>query len=449
MTRRPAAPANLRNGLKWRDGRPRWEPSPANRACGFPGMDLRTVNGDWMDRGAAMSAADARTLWARFVREAMREDDAGGVARAMLRDALDRLPPMPADLDASHRRRLVADLIERGRAVIEDREPGVTAALSRAPRSVAAMVEGFLADREAQANLTLSSQRAYKTQSKRLVAKFGASRVEDVTRPQLRAWYLELLKVTSVASANQIVGVAGAIFKWATWQDPAWITQNPCTGLGKKKALGRRVFHEFAEEKAFTSWCDENGYADVADVYVVCLWTGARQIDPCAADLPDLSGSTWRYIPTKTQKRAQEALPGLLQPVKNRVERRRREAEADPVRVLNAIPFAWNPRTQRRHTSKSIGDLYREAKRAAVAAGALPATFLLKKLQDTRDTCVTRLFDAGVPLSKIPPWTGHSGRDAEDILREHYLILREHGALETAAILERYAEANGFDLAAS
>ena len=57
MTRKPAAPSNLRNGLKWRDGRPRWEPSPANRACGFAGMDLRDHAGGWMDRGAAMTTA--------------------------------------------------------------------------------------------------------------------------------------------------------------------------------------------------------------------------------------------------------------------------------------------------------------------------------------------------------------------------------------------------------
>ncbi len=443
MTRRPAAPANLRNGLKWRDGRPRWEPSPANRACGFVGMDLRAADGGWMERGAALTAADARNIWARLVREAAREDDVGGKARATLRRTLESLPPVAAD---PHLRALVADLIERGRAVLENREPDVTRALTRGPRTVTAMVEGFLADREAMANLAFSSQRAYRTQSKRLIARFGATRVDEITRPQLRAWYLSLLRETSTSNANQIIGVAGAIFKWATWQDPAWITVNPCTGLGKKKAMGRRVFWEFSEERAFIKWCDDNGFADVADVAVACLWTGARQIDVCAADLPDLSGTTWRYVPIKTQKRGQEALPGILQPVKTRVERRRIEAVTDRVRHLNAAPFAWNPRTQSRHTSKSISALFREAKGKAVLAGAVTAAFADKRLQDTRDTCVTRLFDAGVALNKIPPWTGHSGRDAEDILREHYLILREHGALETAAILERYAEANGFDL---
>lgn len=400
------------------------------------------ANGAWMDRGAAMSAADARTLWAGFVRNAQRDGEQGARARETLRAALDRLSATPTD---AHARYLVRDLVERGRSILGDRTPDIVEPV--APRTVAAMIGSYLDDDQAMSALAVSSRRSYRTQSKRLLAKFGAARVDAVTRPQMRAWYLELLETTSIASANQIIGVAGALFQWAMWQDPAWIDTNPCTKLGKKKAKGRRVFWEFAEERAFVSWCDDNGYPDVADCVVVCLWTGARQSDVCAADLPDLSGSTWRYMPIKTRKREQEALPGLLQPVKARVERRRVSANQDRIRHLNAPPFLWNPRTQKRHTSKSISDLTREAKLAAVEAGALPEAFLDKRLQDTRDTCVTRLFDAGVPLDRIPPWTGHAGHDAEIILREHYLILREHGALETANTLERYATVNGFSLA--
>ncbi len=449
MTKKPAPPSGLRNGLKWRDGRPRWEPSPANRACGFAGLDLRDHAGAWMDRGAATTAADGRTLWARIVREAMKDDDQGGKARAMLRAALDRLPPVPAEPVARRQRELVADLIERGRAVLEDREPGVCTALTRGPRTVQAMVDGFFADREAMKALTASSQKAYRTQSKPLIARFGGDRVDEVTRPQLRAWYLELVEQKSVASANQIIGVAGALFRWAMWQDPAWIDHNPCTALGRKKAKGRRVFWEFEEERQFIAWCDANGYADVADCAVVCLWTGARQIDVAAASIHDLTGATWRFTPIKTEKREQEALAGLLGPVKARVQRRLDEAASAPVRHLNDPPFLWHARFQRQHTSSTIGDRFRDARAAAVLAKALPESFLGKRLQDTRDTCVTRLFDAGVPLHKIPPWTGHSGKDAEDILRDHYLVLREHGALETAATLEAYAVASGFELVAS
>lgn len=445
MTRKPAAPANLRNGLKWRDGRPRWEPSPANRACGFKGMDLKSHDGAWMDRGTATSAADARTIWATTVREAQGDTEDGGKARAKLRAALDRLPPLPADPEARHRRQLVADLIEAGRAVLEHREPDITAALLVRPRTVEALREGFLGDRRAMTALAPKSQAAYTVQSKKLVARFAGRRVETITRPELRDWYLDLCDELSTSSANQVLGVAGAMFRWAMWQSPAWINANPATDLGLKKAAGRRVFWEFEEERAFIAFCDARGFQDVADVVTVCLWTGARQGDVCAAGLSELSGLTWRYIPSKTKKNAQEALPGLLQPVKARVHRRAQAARADTVRTLNDPPFAWDVKNQRQHTADTIGARFREARHLAVYSDALPDSFLGKRLQDTRDTCVTRLFDADVPMHKIPPWTGHSGRDRDDILRDHYLTLREHGALETAAKLERYASAMGFD----
>lgn len=446
MHRKPAAPSNLRNGLKWRDGRPRWEPSPANRACGFAGMDLRDHEGRWMERGAATTAADARTLWAKLVREAMRDDVEGSKARGMLAAALERLPVARPEPEHQHSRALVADLIERGRAVIEMRDPRLQA--TPGPRSVQAMIDGFFADRRAMADLAVSSQRAYRSQSKRIAARFGATRVDEVTKADLRDWYRDLCEETSIANANQVLGVAGALFRWATWQNPPWLLANPTSDLGRKKAPGRRVFWEFEEERLFIAWCDANGFVDVADCAAVCLWTGARQVDVAAANLSDLSGATWRFVPTKTAKSGQEALPGLLQPVKTRVERRRAAAETDAVRHLNDAPFLWDNRQQRRHTSETIGKRFAYARELAVRAGAVPEGFALKRLQDTRDTCVTRLFDAGVPLHKIPPWTGHTGRDAENILRDHYLSLREAGALETAATLERYAQANGFALAA-
>lgn len=450
MTRRAAAPANLRNGLKWRDGRPRWEPSPANRACGFSGVDLKDSAGAWMDRGAATSAADARTLWASIVREALRDTDAGGVARGQLRRALELLPPMPDDAEGALKRRLVADLIERGRAVLEDREPNVTRALGAAPRTVQAMVDGYFADAEAMRRITRSTQDVYRTQSKKLIARFGAVRVDEVTRPQMRQWYLEVRDTVSIATANMAIGAAGSFFTWATWQDPAWRNDNPCTKLGREAAPGRRVFWTPAEERDFIGWCDANGYEDVADCVTVCLWTGARQIDVCKATLSELEGRTWRYVPQKTEKRGQEALPGLLAPVTRRVERRRLQLASTPaLRHFNDPPFLWAPGGQRRHDSDSIGIRFRRAKTEALEAGAVPATFAGKRLQDTRDTCVTRLWAAGVSLDRMPPWGGWATDAPRSILRDHYLSLLEEGAIDTADQLKAWAVDNGFDMEAA
>lgn len=447
MTRKPAAPGNLRNGLKWRDGRPRWEPSPANRKCGFGGRDLKTADGSWMDRGAALSAADARTLWAAIVRDALRDDDAGGAARTKLRNVLDRLPP-PADAEARHKRDMVADLIERGRAVIEDREPGVTQALAYGPRTVCAMIEGFFADADAQRRISKGTARNYRTQSRKLAARFGSRRVDEVTRPQIRQWYLDVQRDVSTFTANQAIGAAGAMFRWATWQDPAWIAVSPCDKIGRDTAPGRCVFWTVEEETTFVAWCDANGYADVADCVTTCIWTGARQIDAAAADVPDMEGKTWRFIPEKTKRKQHEALPGLLAPVHRRAARRRQAAGKRHLSFINAIPFLWDERMNRRHTSETIGDRFREARAAAVKTDAMPEDFLLKRLQDTRDTCVTRLWAAGVTFERICSWGGWSVETARSILKDHYLSLLDEGAIETAGQLETWAVKQGLDMTA-
>jgi hypothetical protein len=445
MPRSPAPPANLRNGLKWRDGRPRWEPSPANRSVGIVGKDLRDGDGRWMERGAAIAAADARNFLAGVVREALRDDDAGGQARATLRLALDALPPVPPDPAAHHLRQLNLDLIERGRAVLEEREPSIAPAA--APRTVDAMVDAYFADAKAMAAVARATQLAYRSCSRRIRARFGPRRVDTVTPGELRDWHDDMVRQVSLATANLTLGAAGAMFAWATWQNPPWLAVTPVQRLRLPKAKGRRVIHTVQEETAFVPWCDAHGFEDVADAYVTCIWTGARQVDVCKADVADLDQPTWRYVPQKTEKKDQVALPGVLPVVRARVERRKAEIARLGIGFLNRAPFLWDRRSGRRHTSQSIGDRFREARAAAVAAGALPEGFLAKTLQDARDTCVTRLYAAGVTLSRIGSWGGWS--NPEKILREHYLTLLDDGAIEDAAKLQAWAREQGLEWAAA
>ncbi|MHB8286662.1 MAG: hypothetical protein ACYDD1_18565, partial [Caulobacteraceae bacterium] len=187
----------------------------------------------------------------------------------------------------------------------------------------------------------------------------------------------------------------------------------------------------------------ENGFSDVADGVVGCLWTGARIIDMCGASLADLKNDTWRYIPTKTQKTEIEALPGIMPVLRARIDRR----QSQPVATLNR-DFLVSPTTGRTHTTASFWRRYMMAKSRAIASDAVPETFILKRVQDTRDTCITRLADAGVEFMRIWPWTGHSPKGCEDILRVHYISLRDEGAIETVRKLEAWAERNKVSLSA-
>lgn len=446
MTRRPiSASTSYRNGLKWRDGRPRWEPSPASREVGLSGLDLKTLQGDWMTLGAAIDAAQARHLWAKQIRDASQAGVVGADAREELRQVLDALPD-PTNDEERLARRVVDDLVAAGRRLLGRPELQLIDGAPKDPRTVRAMIEAFFADPVVQAgpfSLSIATLKNYRSYSKRIIAEMGDEPVAGVTRGYLRALYVDLYEETSPATAYGTMGALSGFFKWAMHND--WVKDSPATKLGRVTPAGRRVFWTAEEEIAFIPWCDANGFEDVADAITLGLWTAARSWDMCDATISDLAGDDWRYIPHKTAKSQREALPGILPPVRARVERRRRAAAGDKVRPMTSTPFLYDFRLDRPHTSSTIAYRFREAKFLALLRDAVPETLSGKRIQDTRDTCITRLYEAGVEIDKIPAWTGHSPDDRDDILREHYIVLRSQGAAESAAKLAAWASKNGLN----
>ena len=126
--------------------------------------------------------------------------------------------------------------------------------------------------------------------------------------------------------------------------------------------------------------------------------------------------------------------------MKARIERR----SSSKLEAISGA-FLLTP-TGRAHDTDSFGPRFRDARGRALAQDAVPGSLAHKRVQDTRDTCVTRLADAAVPFMRIWPWTGHSPKDCETILRDHYIVLREEGALQTARALEAWAESNKLHL---
>ncbi|HZL00502.1 MAG TPA: hypothetical protein VFC47_11445 [Caulobacteraceae bacterium] len=429
----------LRNGLKWRDGRPRWEPSPASRALGLKGLDLKRPDGTWMDRGEAIGAADARALWAAMLRAAAAGGIPGAEALADLRRVLDRLTA-PADPTAAARRALIGDLLAAARTRLGEAVQAGDRIPARRERTVARMVEAYFASDDV--SIAPATRNAYGTHGRRLVARHGEARVAEVTRGQLVAWYRELTAGgLGLANANQCMGATAAFFAWAARQDPPWLGASPARELGLKAAPGRRVFWSMEAERAFVGWADANGYADIADGIVAGLWTGARIGDICAANLSHLAGEVWRFTPAKTAKRGQEAMPAIMEPLRARIARRRGQLVA----AIDGA-FLFDPRSGRRYDANTFGHRFGLARATFAAQEGAPEGFSGLRVQDTRDTCITRLWESGVAPSRMWPWTGHSQRSIEAILREHYIVLREQGALAMAGQLATWARAQGVAL---
>lgn len=440
MRRPKIQPTNFRNGLKWRDGRPRWEPSPASRAAGLRGVDLKDLEGAWItERGTAIAICDARTLWAKMIREAASGGVVGDHSGGLLRRALDALP-QAVEPAARLRRSLIQDLLDAAEALLSGQDAAAGVSLSRGPRTVERLVEAYFhAVDTGEVEIAASSRQAYWSQRTRLIARFGARPVASITRGELHDWYhKELRRELSPSTANLCMGSTAAIMAYA--ERKGWIAATPATRLDIKKAEGRRVFWTMAEEQAFVAWCDANGYADVADAVVMGLWTGARPVDMCRANLEDLAKDVWRYTPLKTQRKGQEAMPAIMDPLRERIERRSRAAQSGAVRHLGATPFLFDFRTERRHTVGTLRDRFKTAQAVALAREEVPVSFNGKRMQDTRDTCITRLWEAGVPPARMWPWTGHSQKSIEEILREHYIVLREEGMAELATKLKAWAE---------
>ncbi|WP_443749673.1 hypothetical protein [Asticcacaulis solisilvae] len=451
------APLNMRNGLKWRDGRPRWEPSPANRAIGISGFDIKGLDGQWIaDRGQAISIADLRHEWAATYRTALLDNARGAEARLTLAEALVKLPQPQTD-DARASRRAITDILEKSQALIECR-PEVTLRRTGG-RSVADLIDAYFVAQQSPDNhrrLAPATIELYRKQSRRLRDRFGRHSVHEIDRPMVHQWYSEVLKATSVATAHSTLAVTAAIFRWGT-RHAGWNKESPATHLGLEKPKGRTVSIPFATEKAFVRFCDANSFEDVADAVTLGCWTAASQVDMVKATIGTLSQSTWRY---RRQKTGVEAITTMMPAVQARIQRRRADVINDGAEYASteAAPFLCyadkrtGTRVKQPHTSRSIGDRFQEARRAALAAvknGTWPELAELSRyqLRDTRDTCVTRLFMAGVSMEKIPPWTGHSQKEAERILRDHYIELLEEGAHETARILLDYADAQAIELA--
>lgn len=445
----------LRNGLKLRDGQPRWEPSPTNRQLGIKGRDLKDLSGRWIeDRGLLVSLSDARMEFAKLYRRALHAGAAGAEARDKIRLILAKLQP-PTSEDGRLRRANVIDLIEKCAALVEGRPEEETDVASAGGITTEMLVDAYLAaaeqggttlnedGEEIPIDIKLATLRQYRSQLRKLKARFPKKDIATYKPGNMKAWYEQMVRDISADTANVAIGAAGAAFRWAVWK--GWITlaQFPVQKIGRKKAQGRRVYLKLALETEFEAWCDANGFSDVADALVGCCWTGARQVDLCKAYTHQLLNS-WAYVPQKTEKRGIEAMPGIMPRFRQRIEARIERSRDDGRTYLpNAVPYLFDVENGRPHTSQSIGDRFRKARRKAADANPdLFAPLLKIRLQDTRDTCVTRLFMAGIPIAKIAPWTGHSHKSAEDILREHYRVIREEEALETARQFETYAAVN-------
>lgn len=365
---RPKWPAYL----KWRNGRPRWEPGPGLRDKGFHGRDLKDEAGRWLEEMPARAAAEALNAEVDAWR-------AGGTPRRKAR-------------------------------------PKSTA------RTVDELAQRWLASPEVSL-LAASTRRDYASKAGIfLKSDFSGKPVAAVGKPHLKGWWEELFRERGHHMANGVLAVVSSMFSYA--ESIGWRPEesNPARNMRRPKPPERVVMWEPGEINAVLASADTLGTPEVGDAVVIALHSGQRMGD--VVDMPPRIFVERRIAITQHKRDAlvdipvTDALAARVEAIRARWRAAGVVARATMVAKPDGRPFSAN------ELSKAFRPVREHAARA------LP-TIAAKRLQDLRDTAVTRLALADCTLVQIAAITGHSVEHITRVIN-HYLAM--HKSMADAAI---------------
>lgn len=422
--------------IVWRDGRPRYVATPAHRALGYKGEDLRHPDGSWysLDEAGAWSAKRSEEIAAR--RTAQAEGRRVPVARRagtytigdLMRDWMTpALNPRFGD----------ATLV-RGKRTVKPLSPATRRVYGSCARGLQSFDGG----------------------------RVWAAPVGELTRRAARAIWERLCEQKGIASARAILSALSAAWTWGEMAHK--VGPSPMSKLQMSAPPPRIRVGSVDEMRALIATADALGRPEVGDAIMLGLMTGQRQADRLALTdggtdldsrllirqrktgavvlLPQAPALIERLTAARARRRAHKVQHAEL--VIDETARRpfradhyrhvfgtiRAAAAAGVVREAGAIrvcaaaadgaagkrmfPGAAVPDGTRKHPGSGTYA-------ALVAAGAVPVLAPCPSLadfrdQDLRDTAVTWMALAGATIPEIVSVTGHSEQSATQILK-HYL----------------------------
>ncbi|MAA97438.1 MAG: hypothetical protein CMN87_18375 [Stappia sp.] len=424
--------------VKWRDGRPRFSPGPKLRAAGHVGTDLRhpdggrieparlqpgTRNGgEWFTAGEAMdwSAAFARSLAAAPEKPASRTGRRAAVrgARYSVRRLLDEWQASPA---------VIEDLAEKTR---------------RDYAKKARVIEQAAPD-------------------------LWEAEADALDQTILYGLYEDLRQARGLSTANGVIRVLSAAISWGLRRGKFSVLRaNPALRLGMKTPAPRVRFATRTELQTQIEVADAVGMPEMADSFVLAVWSGQRQGDRLALTLRGKIKGRIVLRQSKTGAIVQlPAAPELTRRLDAAAARRKAAEVVDPHVIL--FEKTWNPfkEDHYRHVYSEIRrigvhGLWREGrygdkirllcpcnerfKYLPVEHGRTAGTPLVSpcaslatfRESDFRDTAVTWLALAGSTVPEIASVTGHSHQSCTQILK-HYLA--QHPEMASSAIAKMIA----------
>ena len=379
--------------VKWREGRPRFEPGPRERKLGFKAEDLRHgADGPWF-------TAEETRVWAE-----------ANLAR-----------------------------IKAARAGTMRNEPGVK------PEAVKDLLEAYLksTDFDAKAEKTKADQRRLvehvlwekpapavpgkkPAPRKRTVISQAPARVIEAA--DIKGFFERLERERGLGMARSIIMIMSAAWSWGR-TSPGWrLRLNPCHEL-KLRSPEPRVFVWTETMIArFVAAADYLGLSEIGDCTYLGVFTGQRLADRLELVDNGLIAGARHFRQNKTG--AVVMIPEMAE-LAERLRAARERRAGLPHKVLDNT-IIINEASGRSFLPRHYNTLFNRVKAAAVAGIPAPGTnewivppcpeLAEARDQDLRDTAVTWLALADATLMQIASITGHSIASIQTTIR-HYLAM--------------------------
>lgn len=252
-------------------------------------------------------------------------------------------------------------------------------------------------------NRKASTQEGYEYAIREIEAEFYDMTAEQVSAKGSRRIFLQWrdeIAETHPRKADLYMSVLQRIL-WFAFDREA-IARNPLERVAKISNGTRRDL----------IWSDEHmatfaGAAAEPLVRAMTLaaWTGQRQGDLLRLTWAAYDGSTIRLRQAKTGAHVAVKVSGELKAVLDAAKARNAKQDVPSATILTT------------RGGQSWGSGFKSSWRKATAAAGIDRTF-----HDLRGTFVTLAYRNGASIKEIAEVTGHSEKDAEAIIRKHYLV---------------------------
>lgn len=447
--------ANQRQGVPagwtWRDGRPRWIPSPTLRKAGWSGWDLKDKRAAWLDRGASITLAqeivDAVAGWrsGRLVDEKFK-------ACAPASACANPGPGLPARADRLSIGALVAAWTGDPLAGIKPADefarlaPGTQRDYRGKLKRLVDVLAGFAvlpAAGDKPAQLRYAAQvAAVKAAS---VFALEPTETRDGVQDLLHGAYWTLHGKVGQHQASGVLAVASAWLAWCRERQSRTI-HNWAAEVSRETPPGRIRVGTWPEMQALVRAADKLALHGVGDAIVLALDLSWSQVDILSLTwdrLKDGRAMTGAAGRQKTGRVGGTPLTSLGKARVAAIRERQAALSVTPMKVVHLPRQRVHAARKADADSHYFRDLFALVRAEAVKDQPSLADFTFA---DLRDTAFSLGRDAGLSDDMTASRTLQSRKNIKALGDRHYGEIGPEIADQGRELLEAHIKAKGLSL---